>query len=77
MKQLKKELIKNKWIVQPRKVGRAKIYRLNLKSKKVRKFIDFFWSVINEEVDKQLGEKEEQKDYTSAPAALPVSAHNF
>ena len=78
MKQLKKELVKNKWIVQTRKVGRAKMFKLNLKSKKVMKFIDFFWSVVDEEVDKQLGlEKESRESYTSAPAALPVSAHHF
>ena len=48
MKQLKKGLIKNKWIIQTRKVGKAQMCKLNLKSKKVQKFIDFFWYVVNE-----------------------------
>lgn len=77
MKLLKKELIKNKWITLTRKVGRAQMYKLNLKSKKVQKFIDFFWSVVNEEVDKHLGIKEEKAGYTSGPAAMPVSARNI
>ena len=32
MKQLKKELIKDKWITLTRKVGKAQMYKLNLKS---------------------------------------------
>ena len=77
MKQLKNELVKNKWIVQTRTVGKAKMYRLNVQIKKVKLFMDFYWSVINEEVDKQLGKKEEQKNYIGARAALPASAHHF
>lgn len=55
MKQLKKELIKDKWIILTRKVGKAQMYKLNLRSTKVKKFIDFFWAVIIEEVEKQQG----------------------
>ncbi len=78
MKQLKKELIRDKWIILTRKVGKAQMYKLNLKSKKVQKFIDFFWSVVNEEVDKHLGIKEEKTDYSgSAPVAMPASARGI
>jgi hypothetical protein len=76
MKQLKNELVKNKWIVQTRTVGKAKMYKLNLKSQMVQKFIEFYWSVVDEEVDKMLGVKEEKK-YSGATAALPTSAHHF
>jgi len=79
MKQLKKELIRDKWIVLTRKVGRAQMYKLNLKSEKVRKFIDFFWTVVNEEVEKHLGIKEDKKHreaYSSVPA-MPVSASHI
>jgi hypothetical protein len=77
MKQLKNDLVKNKWIVQTRAVGKAKMFKLNLKSEKVKTFIDFYWSVVEEEVDKQLGIKKEEKHYSTGRAALPASAHHF
>ena len=55
MKQLKNELVGGSWIIQTRKVGNAQMYKLNLKSKKIQKFIEFFWEVVNEEVDGELG----------------------
>ncbi len=51
MKQLKKDLLKNKWIIQTRSVGKANMYKLNINCKKVQKFIDFYWSVIESEYD--------------------------
>ena len=79
MKQLKKELIKGKWIILIRKVGKAQMYKLNLKSKKVQKFIDFFWSVVNEEVDRKLDiKKEEVSGYIkSSSISVPISAKNI
>ncbi|MBI2129439.1 hypothetical protein HYU07_04320 [Candidatus Woesearchaeota archaeon] len=62
MKQLKKELVKGRWIVLTRKVGKAQMYKLNLRSKKVQKFIEFFWSVVSEEVENNLGIKEEKSE---------------
>jgi len=76
MKQLKKELTRDKWIILTRKVGKAQMYKLNLKSKKVQKFIEFFWSVVNEEVNKHLGIEEERVSSLSGPVAVPVSARN-
>ena len=52
IKQLKKELVKDKWIILTRKVGKAQMYKPNFKNKKVQKFVDFFWAVVNEEVKK-------------------------
>ncbi len=78
MKQLKKELIKGKWIFMTRKVGKAQMYKLNLKNKKVQKFIDFFWSVVNEEVENVI-EKKKSKSYhnSSNVSSVSVSAKNF
>ncbi len=74
MKQLKKELVKDGWIVQTRKVGKAQMYKLNISSKKVEKFVDFFWTVVNEEVEKEIGLN---KTYSAAKSiAMPVSARN-
>ena len=80
MKQLKKELIKGKWITLTRKVGKAQMYKLNLKSKKVQKFIDFYWSVVNEEVDKRLNIKEKDiSEHLKSPSStsFPMSAKNI
>ena len=74
IKQLKKELAKDKWITLTRKVGKAQMYKLNLKNKKVQKFVDFYWAVVNEEVEKELGIKEEKTDYRTSQSAMPVSA---
>ena len=74
IKQLKKELVKDKWINLTRKVGKAQMYKLNLKNKKVQKFVDFFWAVVNEEVEKELGIKEEKTNYAASQSAMPVSA---
>jgi hypothetical protein len=41
MKHLKKELVKGKWIVLTRKIGRAQMYKLDINNKKVQKFVDF------------------------------------
>lgn len=76
MKQLKKELLKNEWITLTRKVGKAQMYRLNPKSQKVQKFIEFFWSVVNEEVDRHLGIEKEEISSVFAPAAMPVSVRH-
>lgn len=83
MKQLKKELIKGKWIVLTRKVGKAQMHKLNLRSKKVQKFIEFFWSVVNEEVEKNLGIGEEKSEVSrhsahsgSSAGAVAVSARS-
>ncbi len=78
IKQLKKELVKDKWIVQTRKVGKAQMYKLNLKSKKVQKFIDFFWAVVSEVVERELGINQERTDYvTSSPIPASVSARHI
>ena len=72
IKQLKKELVKDKWITLTRKVGKAQMYKLNLKNKKVRKFIDFFWAVVSEAVEKELGikDKEENKSDLKSGSSL-------
>ena len=75
IKQLKKELVKDKWINLTRKVGKAQMYKLNIKNKKVQKFVDFFWAVVNEEVEKVLGiddksEIHEEGYKSSAPIAV-------
>ena len=49
MKRMKKILLKDKWIIPTRTVGKANMYKLNINHKKVQKFIEFYWSVIESE----------------------------
>jgi len=79
IKQLKKELVKNKWITLTRKVGKAQMYKLNVKNPVVKKFIDYYWSVVESVVEEELGIKNKAKlheeDYKQI-APLAVSARN-
>ena len=76
MKLLKKELLDNKWIVMTRTVGKAKMFKLNVNNKKVSKFIDFFWTVVNEEIE-QRSRKSNRSESFAGQNALPVSARNM
>ena len=70
MKNIKKELEKDGWIIFTRKVGKAKMYKLNIQKPMVKKFIDFYWSVIESEVEPS----KVSKTYTTpSRIAIPVS----
>ncbi len=60
LKEIWKEFIKRKIVIHTRNVGKAKMYRLNRKNLQVEKFIDYYWSVVDSEVNKQLNAKEEK-----------------
>lgn len=53
LKKVKNELVKEKWIVLTRTVGKAQMYKLNVNNKKVSKFMDFYWSVVEPETEEQ------------------------
>ncbi|MBI2558748.1 hypothetical protein HYW20_05475 [Candidatus Woesearchaeota archaeon] len=61
IKQLKKELVKNKWINLTRKVGKAQMYKLNIKNPMVKKFMDYYWAVVESAVEEELGIKSKAK----------------
>lgn len=50
---------KNKIVVHTRLVGRAKMYRLNLKNPLVKAFMDYYYVVVKKETDRIFGEKKE------------------
>ena len=70
---------KNKTVVQTRMVGKAKMYKLNLKNPVVNKFIDYYWAVVDSVVRRENDIKEEEKEspYTSSVSAVAVSARNI
>ncbi len=54
LKEIWKELIDRKIVVHTRNVGKARMYKLNRENSQVEKFIDYYWSVVNSEIDKEL-----------------------
>jgi len=73
MKNLKNELINDKWIILTRVVGKAQMYKLNVNSKKVSKFIDFYWSVVDSDTE----ERPKAEYFNSGSAAVSISAKNI
>ena len=55
LKEIWKEFVKRKVVVHTRNVGKAKMYKLNRENPSVEKFIDYYWSVVNLEVEKEVG----------------------
>jgi len=72
IKQLKKELVNFGWIILTRKVGKAQMYKLNINNKKVERFIDFFWTVVNEEVEQRLGLNKAHTQELNSPKAMLI-----
>jgi len=81
IKQLKKELVKDKWITLTRKVGKAQMYKLNVKNPVVKKFIDFYWEVIENEIkgkEKEDNKAEVKEDFGhSAHVRMAMSAKSI
>lgn len=69
---------KNDLVVQTRKVGRAKMYRLNLKNNVVNAFVNYYYTITKKETDKMLGEKHESKSSVGGHhAGISASAKSF
>ena len=75
MKRMKDSLIKEKWIIKTRTVGKAEMYKLNLKCKKVQKFIEFYWSVI--ESESECDKSASPTSALSGTSAVPMSARHL
>src|SRR3990167_989648 len=79
LKEIWKEFKEKKTVVQTRVVGKAKMYRLNIKNPVVNKFIDYYWAVVYSVVEKEFGIKDKSKeDFKSGSSmrGLAVSARN-
>ena len=77
LKQIWKEFKEKKTVVQTRVVGKAKMYRLNLKNPVVNRFIDYYWAVVDSVVRKENNIKEEESPNQAAlSGAIPVSARH-
>lgn len=75
LKKIWKEFREKKIVVKTRTIGKAKMYKLNLKNPVVEKFIDFYWAVVSSAVRRGLNIKEEKTEHYSASSGhVPVSA---
>lgn len=78
LKRIWKEFRQKKIVLQTRTIGKAKMYKLNLKNPVVVKFIDFYWAVVESVVEKENnGEKSYKESSESLSAGMPVSARNI
>ena len=68
IKILIKKLVKDKWVVPTRKISKIVLYKLNVNNPEVKKFIEFYWEVIENEVKGH--DKESSKtDFKSASSS--------
>src|SRR3989304_5146848 len=66
-----------KIVMQTRIVGKAKMYRLNLKNPVVNKFIDYYWAVVDSAIKKKDNIKnQESLNHTSSVSEVLVSARS-
>ena len=77
LKQIWKEFRKKKIVVQTRSVGKAKMYKLNVKTPVVQKFTDFYWVVVESVVRKDSKIREQETPHNSSLSnSIPVSVRN-
>ena len=78
IKLLIKKMVKEKWVIESRKISKIRLYKLNTNNPEVKKFIEFYWAVIEQEIE---GKPKENGKYphrfTSSETAVPVSTRNI
>lgn len=77
IKLLIKKLVKDKWIIATRKISKIKLYKLNTNNSEVKKFIEFYWEVIEQEIEGKNKEISKNHFSSSSEIAVPVSAKNI
>ena len=70
LKNVWKDFVREKRVVFTRLVGRAKMYKLNVQSPVIKKFIEYYWKVIEEESEPKIG-------YTSMPSVGVAGAQHL
>jgi hypothetical protein len=56
-----KKMLEDDWLILTRKISKIKLYKLNRDNIEVEKFIDFYWAVIENELQKSPEFKEKYK----------------
>jgi len=75
LKNIWKEFKTRNIVIQTRAIGKAKMYKLNSDNPVVEKFIDFYWTVVESVIQKDVGKVKE--NFTSPTISLPVSTKGF
>ena len=75
LKRIWKDFKKRSIIIQTREIGKAKMYKLNLNNPVVKRFIDYYWSVIESVIEKDLpkGKKETSKEDYASSSIHPIA----
>lgn len=76
VKILIKKLEKDKWVVPTRKISKIILYKLNVNNPEVKKFIEFYWEVIENEIRPKEQKSEGNKYVSSSFKGLAFSARN-
>lgn len=77
IKILIKKLVKDKWVVPMRKISKIILYKLNVNNPEVKKFIEFYWEVIDNEIKPNLQDNKSKHISDSAFRGLATSARNY
>ncbi|MFH0978028.1 MAG: hypothetical protein V1837_01870 [Candidatus Woesearchaeota archaeon] len=69
---------KKKIVTQTRLVGRAKMYKLNLKNPVVNKFVEYYWAVVEAVIRKENNISEDDTvTHPSSADAIPLSTKSI
>ena len=68
---------KNKTVIQTRNVGKAKMYRLNLKNPITKAFMAYYYVIVRKETDRLIGEKVRPGSFISSGAGIAVHVKNI
>lgn len=78
IKSMWKDFVKLKLVVPTRQVGKAKMYKLNVSNPIVKKFVEFYWAVVDAEIDRNVQKVSAKSIVHTASAEVGVvSAKNF
>ena len=76
LKKLWKGFREKNIVIQTRIVGKAKMYKLNLKNPIVQRFIDYYWAVVDSFVRRENNIQEAEVYHSSSTGLVPVSARH-
>lgn len=70
-------LLQDKWVVVTRKLSKIKLYKLNINNPEVKKFIEFYWTVIEQKIKSDNKSKETNSHGCSLSGSLLASAKSI
>lgn len=79
LKEIWKQFRKKDIVIETRVVGKAKMYKLNLKNQVVNRFIDYYWSVVDAAVRRENNIKSEEISIDQLPSVttMPISTKSI